>query len=142
MSCPYLCAKGTGTLLSKDAKIYHTCVGGKNTPETALFPAGKRQTCQLLQESSHIRLDSTLKGENLPAAKCPFMCREGPQEFESISFRKHWAAPIAMIIYDFLGLPQKKYNTFRSFNSKIFNTIQCWNLVITFIQFVVTSWTN
>ena len=62
---------GIGTLLSKAAKIYHTCVGGKDTPETALFPAGKRQTCQLLQESSHIRLDSILKGECLPgAAKC------------------------------------------------------------------------
>ena len=82
---------------------------------------------------------SSLQSHN---STSPFMSLGGPQEFKSISFRKHWAAPIAMIIYDFLGLPQKKYNTFRSFSSKSFNTIQCWNLVITFIQFVVTSWIN
>ena len=68
MSCFYLYAMGTGTLLSKAAKIYQTCVGDKDTPETVLFPAGKRQTCQPLLESGHIRLDSISKGESLPGA--------------------------------------------------------------------------
>ena len=74
MSCFYLYAMGTGTLLWKAAKIDHTCVGGKDTPETAFFPPGKRQTSQLLQESSHIRLDSILKGESLPGATRCRLC--------------------------------------------------------------------
>jgi hypothetical protein len=33
---------GTDTLLSKFAKTYQTCVGDKETPETALISDGKR----------------------------------------------------------------------------------------------------
>ena len=35
------------------------------------------------------------------------MSLEKPQEFESISFGKHRDAAIAMIIYDFLGFPER-----------------------------------
>ena len=62
----------------------------------------------------------------------PLISLEVPQEFESISFRKHWDVLIAMIACDFLSLSQKKYSTFSSIQ-------YCRNLVITFIQFVVAS---